>query len=120
MLEQERALLGYDHVEAGVYLSERLEFPDVLTAAIRWHHRYGELGPGEQAIKAVVYPVAAANQATKELGYALNYEATPSREVDPSALLLDEHVVGYESPEATWAEVVAVEGELAAYVAAVV
>ena len=120
VLEQERALLGYDHVEAGGYLSRRLEFPSVLTAAIRWHHRYGQLGPGEQAIKAVVYPVAAANQAAKELGYALNYEATPSREADPSALLLDAHVVGYESPEAMWAEVVAVEGELAAYVAAVV
>lgn len=120
VLEQERALLGYDHVEAGVYLSERLQFPSVLTETIRWHHRYGQLGPGEQAIKAVVYAVAAANKAAKELGYALNYEATPSREADPSALLLDEHVVGYESPEAMLAGVVAVEGELAAYVAAVV
>ncbi len=68
----------------------------------------------------MVYPVAAANQAAKELGYALNYEATPSREADPWALLLDEHVVGYQSPEAMLAGVVAVEGELAAYVEALV
>ena len=120
LLVQERAIFGYDHVEAGVYLSRRLQFPDVLTSAIAWHHRYGQLGPGEHATKAVVYPVAAANQAAKELGYALNHEASSSREADPWTLLLDEHVVGYESTEAMLAEVAAVEGELAAYVEAMV
>ena len=119
VLEQERALLGYDHVEAGVYLSERLQFPDVLTTTIAWHHRYDQLSAEKEAIKHVLYPVVAANQAANVLGYALNHGTTSSREADPWALLLEENVVGYRSTEAMLEEVAALEGELAAYVEAV-
>ncbi len=36
--EAERALLGTDHIEAGLRLAERWSFPDSLTEAIRCHH----------------------------------------------------------------------------------
>ena len=120
VLEQERARFGYDHVEAGVYLCEHLALPEALAAAIAWHHRYDQFSTEEVAIKQVVYPVAAANKAANMLGYALNRaDTSDASNADPWALLLEEQVLGYASVEAILEEVVAVEGELAAYVEAV-
>lgn len=120
VLEQERTLFGYDHVEAGVYLSEQLHFPDMLSTAIAWHHRYDQLDPEEAEIKRVLHPVVIANKAANMLGFALNRAATSRvTEDEPEGLLLQNSALGYESAGAIWRAVKAVEDELDAYVEAV-
>jgi putative nucleotidyltransferase with HDIG domain len=37
-LEDERAVLGCDHAEAGAALLARWNLPEVIVAAVRWHH----------------------------------------------------------------------------------
>ena len=120
VLEQERTLFGYDHVEAGVYLAKELQFPELLTAAIARHHSYDRLSTEDAAIKGVVFLVAAASKAANMLGYTLNRaDTSETSHADPWGLLLKEQVLTYPSVEALLAKVVAAEDELAAYIQAV-
>lgn len=38
VLEMEQLGFGYDHTEAGEYVGRKMDFPDVLVDAIRYHH----------------------------------------------------------------------------------
>lgn len=46
MIEAERAVLGVDHVAAGVALAEHWNFSDTMRLAIAWHHEPQQAGAG--------------------------------------------------------------------------
>ncbi|ALK98831.1 histidine kinase [Massilia sp. WF1] len=53
MLDAERAVLGVDHVEAGVALAEHWNFSDMMRQAIAWHH--APETPGAGFLAAIVH-----------------------------------------------------------------
>ncbi len=100
ILKQERLVFGYDHAEAGVYLSRRLGFPEALSMAIAFHHRCDQV---EEAapLRQTIQVVSAANKAANALGFALNHQKTWAEcSADPIwAQLITTGIVGYTSPE---------------------
>jgi putative nucleotidyltransferase with HDIG domain len=71
LLAAERAILGFDHPQAGAALAEAWNFPADLVAAIGAHHAPARAAETEHA--ALVRAVAAANTVTlmSGLGYGL-------------------------------------------------
>ncbi len=63
ILEAERVLFGFSHVEAGSFLARQMRFPAVLTQAMALHHTYTDLGSLPRALRHMVYVAAAANRA---------------------------------------------------------
>lgn len=51
--EAERRVLGYDHAEVGAYLAAQWNFPESISAAIRWHHMPSELQPPHPIVDCV-------------------------------------------------------------------
>ncbi|MDZ4698104.1 MAG: HDOD domain-containing protein [Rhodothermales bacterium] len=63
ILEAERVLFGFSHVEAGSFLARQMHFPAQLTQAMALHHTYADLGTMPRALRQLVYVVSAANRA---------------------------------------------------------
>ncbi len=51
--QAERALLGYDHAEAGAVLAEAWGFPELMVAALRHHHVPESAPTDRQVVRAV-------------------------------------------------------------------
>ena len=67
----EQLVFGCDHTEAGEYVARKLGFPDTLTDVIRLHHAADE-PVGDAETDRLVRATAAANLASKAMGYAFD------------------------------------------------
>jgi HD-like signal output (HDOD) protein len=62
LLKSEKAVIGFDHTEAGAWLAGRLNIPDSFIAVIRYHHAVNEVpGPLSQ-YGDIVRIIATANR----------------------------------------------------------
>jgi HD-like signal output (HDOD) protein len=122
LLAVEKAVFGYDHLEAGVYLAQRLNFPAGLIAAIAFHHRPERLADGGGEIGRLAYAVAAGNLAANALGYTLNDACTWDDLIaDPLwQQIVDRDVMEFPDADAITQFVASSTDALAAYVDAVV
>ncbi len=122
LLEQERSWFGFDHVEAGVFLTRRLKFPEALTTAIALHHRDTRLGEADATTKQLVCIVKAANKAASGLGFASNHESSwEACMEDPIwSRLIEEGIVGYADPETLLEDLLELKPTLCQYVDLVV
>lgn len=75
----ERAILGFDHGEAGAALAEAWNFPPDLVAVIRYHDR--PLASGARAAGALVGAVGAANLIAGTVGFGGGTEPLPDSEL---------------------------------------
>ena len=121
-LELERSWFGFDHVEAGVYLTRRLNFPEALTTAIALHHRDTCLDEVDAATKQLVYVVKAANKAASGLGFASSHAVSWKRcTEDPIwARLTEEGIIGYSDPDRLLQDLLELKPDLSDYVDLVV
>jgi putative nucleotidyltransferase with HDIG domain len=67
MTVRERAILGFDHAEAGAALAEAWNFPPFLVDVIRYHH---SLGSPDDEGQDLASAVAAANLVACRVGFA--------------------------------------------------
>lgn len=118
LLDKERTLFGYDHVETGVYLCRRLRFPELLTTVVSLHHRYHLMGGMEQRIKQAVYTIAAADVAAAALGCPVNRGVTwEACAADPIwQQMIDEDVFGYPDVQTLLNSIQAIADDMLAYV----
>ncbi len=121
-LELERSWFGFDHVEAGVYLTRRLNFPEALTTAIALHHRDTYLDEVDAATKQLIYVVKAANKAASGLGFASSHAVSWKRcTEDPTwARLTGEGIIGYSDPDMLFQDLLELKPVLSDYVDLVV
>lgn len=76
-LEQEEAAFGYNHVDLGVHLAQKMHFPAMLSRVIRQHHAVLEDDAVAESDDALFLRViSAANRAVSSLGYAFNHVQT--------------------------------------------
>ncbi|MEZ4702841.1 MAG: HDOD domain-containing protein [Rhodothermales bacterium] len=73
VLEAERVLFGFSHVEAGSFLARQLRFPAVFTQVMALHHTYSDLGSMPASLRHMIYVVAAGNRAA----HAMDDDAPP-------------------------------------------
>lgn len=118
LLETERELFGYDHVQTGLYFADRVNFPDALLRSIALHHNYQDLADSNRDSRMLVYATALANEATHVLGYGLDYEVTAQElENSPAAeLLAAEQVLYLKSSNEIARYLLDQKDQLAAYV----
>lgn len=120
--QQEQDLFGYDHVDTGIYLAQRLNFPERLTKIIGCHHGYEDINDHDPTTRRMIYAVAAGNKASNALGYSFNnprgWDACTS---DPLwAQLAEEQAFGFRSPQEHVALIVDAKVELEGYVDAII
>ncbi|QXD16999.1 HDOD domain-containing protein [Rhodocaloribacter litoris] len=118
VLAKERERFGYDHVETGVYLTRRMKFPAVLTAAIAWHHSDEVAGDLDPETRHLVYLVQAANRAAAALGFSSNCPVPCEQcAADPIwSRLVEERVVAHPDVETLQADLQAVQPALTEYI----
>ena len=121
ILEAERVLFGFSHVEAGSFLARQMRFPALLTQAMALHHTYTDLGSMPRALRHMVYVVAAANRAAhameEESGEA---DLEACFEDDIWRLLIADGAVSVDTPRALLAEFVELKPSLDDYLGAFV
>jgi hypothetical protein len=101
LLKEEQVMFGYHHVETGVYMSRRLNFPETLTRIIGVHHRPIQ-SLDEDDRKRMAAVVNAANKAANALGCAINHQVDwDDCSQDPIwEYMLEAQILGYESKDA--------------------
>jgi len=115
--ELEQLLFGFDHTEAGEYVSRKLDFPDALTDVIRFHHEPFRTSNDPEADR-LLRATAAADMASKALGYSstsnISWETCTS---DPIwAQILETDSPQYTSVEMLHDDIRAEEDQLQEYV----
>ncbi|GIV57783.1 MAG: HD family phosphohydrolase [Rhodothermaceae bacterium] len=118
LLEKERTLFGYDHVETGIYLTRRMKFPPVLTAAIAGHHSDDVAADLDRETRHLIYLVRAANKAAAALGFSSSCPVPCEHcAADPIWMrLIEERVVAHPDVETLQADLQAIQPALAEYV----
>jgi HD-like signal output (HDOD) protein len=119
ILEAERVLFGFSHVEAGSFLARQMRFPALLTQAMALHHTYDDLGTMPRALRHMVYVVAAANRAA----HAMEEESGSADlercfQDDIWRLLLDDGAISVDTPTALLGEFVELKPSLDEYLGA--
>ncbi len=72
LLEQERALFGFDHVQAGQYLMHELNFLSSMEMAVASHHNYAERIDREEGEQYLLDVVVISNKLANTLGFSFN------------------------------------------------
>lgn len=68
LLHRERLVFGIDHIEAGRFAANKLDFPDILSTAIQGHHT-NDLVFEEGNKGRILRAVTVANHTVKAMGY---------------------------------------------------
>lgn len=100
----EALLFGCDHTEAGEYAGRKLNFPELLVAVMRYHHRDAQEAPLIDSafnVHDMIEIVQASNLAARALGYGFSI---PLRWVDCIAdpiwaYLCEQQKVGFSDPQ---------------------
>lgn len=80
LLAVEQVAFGFDHTEAGEFAARRLNFPDLLSSAIRNHHRPEGAGPDGAAVR-LAHLVGLADMAAGAFGWPSRF-AVSNRDLD--------------------------------------
>jgi putative nucleotidyltransferase with HDIG domain len=98
--ELERLLFGFDHTEAGEYVAHKLNFPDVLIDAIRFHHVPEQTPPSSEAYW-LTPAIAVADRIARVMGYAFTQSLLPTEALKHPAwqLLLEQYQAVEWTPE---------------------
>jgi HD-like signal output (HDOD) protein len=67
VLEAERILFGFNHAEAGNFISRQLHFPSLFTQVMALHHAAADLSAFPESLRHLIYVVAAANRVAHAL-----------------------------------------------------
>ncbi len=120
-LEAEQMRLGLNHVDAGVFLTQKLNLPLSITNAIRFHHDAHAAEEATRDQRQVVGLVAAANLVANASGFAFDDPMDAEQcWMDPLwDSLLRTGVLGYASISSIRDEVTLAMGDLSVYVDAV-
>lgn len=115
--EMEQLLFGCDHAEAGEYAARKLNFPDLLTDIIRLHHE-PERPSGNADTDRLVRATAAANLASKAMGYAFTKASSWEQCADDPiwSLVAQHEPYRYPTPEAVIADLQTQQEHLDQYV----
>lgn len=70
LVAQERAVLGFDHTEAGAVLADAWNFPDDLQDVIRGHHAPADGAPEQTLVAAADYLANVMSPPSCDLGFA--------------------------------------------------
>jgi HD-like signal output (HDOD) protein len=62
LLKSEKAIIGFDHAEAGAWISQRMNIPDSFVSVIRYHHFPSKLPPECGLYRDIVRITATSNR----------------------------------------------------------
>ncbi len=121
LLAREAEVFGVDHVEAGKYLMQELNFVSTVKSAVAYHHSYdggGDYPPGEQYLLNVVVAI---NLLANAIGLSFNHPISRGRFMDDPFWdqLLDQNIFEVEDKEALIDELFALEERAKVYLSEV-
>jgi HD-like signal output (HDOD) protein len=62
LLKSEKAVIGFDHAEAGAWLAQRMIIPDSFVHVIRYHHEPSKLPAGDTPYRDIVRITSTSNR----------------------------------------------------------
>lgn len=118
LLDNERKVFGFDHVQAGKHLMDALNFLPFMTKVVAHHHSWTAASSFEPSLQHLLYFVAAGNKLANSLGYSFNHTISRlSVQQDPMwDVMLQEKVFDVEDKEALFLELFGLSDQVSGYV----
>ncbi len=121
LLEREAEMFGVDHVEAGKFLMQELNFLSIIKSAVAYHHSYDGAGDYSPGVQYLLNVVVASNLLANAIGLSFNNKLSRGRFMgDPFwDRLISQRIFEVEEKEALFEELFALEERAKAYLSEV-
>lgn len=122
LLIEEREVFGVDHVVAGKYLMQELNFLSTMESAVGLHHSYDGTGSHTPAVQYLLNVVVASNMLANTIGLYFNHKMTRNQFIEHSLWdrMIEQQIFDVTDKEVLFDKLFALEERARAYVSEVI